>query len=203
MRNAMKHHQKALWFCLGVLLWTMSCAQKTAYEEPRVLKDSTTADGFYESDEVSQVNGTEEDVPLPVVSSGVASETLTEEVLPIEAVDGRLPDWQPVFFDFDQAQLTEVARRALTGYAELLQRDPRIRVLLEGHCDERGTESYNQALGERRAESVRRFLVNLGVSPQQLMTISYGEVRPLMTGSSEDAWRLNRRVEFRLQKTGP
>ena len=105
-------------------------------------------------------------------------------------------DWVPVFFEFDRADLTEDAKQALTKYASSLKTDPDVFVLLEGHCDSRGTEDYNMALGERRAQSVKRFLQQLGIPPDRLKTISYGELRPLLEGNNEASWSRNRRVSF-------
>lgn len=105
-------------------------------------------------------------------------------------------DWPPIFFDFDQDVLSESAKRELADHAEEFKRNPSLVVLLEGHCDTRGTEDYNLALGERRAQSVRRYLVQLGVSENRMRTISYGEMRPLETGENETAWARNRRVSF-------
>ncbi|MFP4390103.1 MAG: peptidoglycan-associated lipoprotein Pal, partial [Desulfococcaceae bacterium] len=104
-----------------------------------------------------------------------------------------------IYFGFDDATLTAEARRILRRKAEYLRRNPDLGLRIEGHCDERGTSEYNLALGDRRAESVKSFLVGLGISPNRLSTISYGEERPLDSASNEAAWALNRRAEFRLQ----
>ncbi len=105
-------------------------------------------------------------------------------------------DWPPIFFEFDQDVLSETAKRELADHAEEFKRNPSLVVLLEGHCDTRGTEDYNLALGERRAQSVRRYLVQLGVAENRMRTMSYGEMRPLETGENEAAWSRNRRVSF-------
>ena len=77
-----------------------------------------------------------------------------------------------------------------------LQQYSSIQILIEGHCDERNTREYNLALGERRANAVRDYLIFLGIAPQRIRTISYGEERPFADGSYEEAWRLNRRSHF-------
>jgi peptidoglycan-associated lipoprotein len=105
-------------------------------------------------------------------------------------------DWSPILFEFDQSSLTESARARLEEYAGILKSRPELSVLLEGHCDIRGTENYNLALGERRAQSVKRFLISLGVDNSQLRTISYGELRPIDRNNNETAWAKNRRVAF-------
>ena len=99
-------------------------------------------------------------------------------------------------FGFDRYDLTPTAREILSQNAELLLRHSRIKVQIEGHCDERGTIEYNLALGERRANSTRQYLVSLGVSPNRISTISYGEEMPLDPGHNEDAWSQNRRAHF-------
>lgn len=105
-------------------------------------------------------------------------------------------NWAPVLFEFDQASLTEGARKRLEDYARILRNHTDKTVLLEGHCDMRGTENYNLALGERRAQAVKRFFMSLGVDAAQLRTISYGELRPIDRANNEQAWARNRRVAF-------
>ena len=100
------------------------------------------------------------------------------------------------YFEFDSSELKPEAMRALDVHAKDLKAQGN-RVALEGHTDERGTREYNMALGERRAAAVQRYLVLQGVSPAQLELISYGEEKAAVTGSSEEAWAQNRRVELR------
>ncbi len=99
-----------------------------------------------------------------------------------------------VFFAFDSAALDEKARAVLDRQAEWLLRYPHITVTIEGHADERGTREYNLALGERRAQAVKDYLVAKGVAPDRILTISYGEERPVDPGHNEAAWALNRRA---------
>jgi peptidoglycan-associated lipoprotein len=100
------------------------------------------------------------------------------------------------YFDFDKALLKPESRAALLEHSAMLQSNPR-NVRLEGHADERGTREYNMALGERRAQAVKEFLVLQGVSPSLIEVISYGEERAAAYGSNDDAWGLNRRVELK------
>lgn len=99
------------------------------------------------------------------------------------------------YFDFDSSTLRDEARAALNAHAQRLKSSP-IYVRLEGHGDERGTREYNMALGERRANSVKEYLVLQGVNGEYLEVISYGEERPAAMGSDESSWGLNRRVEM-------
>ncbi len=99
-----------------------------------------------------------------------------------------------VFYDFDKYNLKPQARETLQRQAAWLKKYPSVTVTVEGHCDERGTREYNLALGERRANSAKNYLVALGVNPNRIKTISYGKERPAVTGSNEAAWAQNRRA---------
>jgi peptidoglycan-associated lipoprotein len=103
--------------------------------------------------------------------------------------------YDPVYFIFDSYALSDEALATLREYAPRMQSN-RKSLMIEGHCDERGTAEYNLALGEHRAQAVKTHLVRLGVDPQTLTTISYGEELPADTGHDESAWTRNRRVEF-------
>jgi len=104
--------------------------------------------------------------------------------------------FQTVRFDFNEASLTSGARQQLDSNAGCMESQQSLRVQLVGHADERGSTLYNLSLGQRRAESVRQYLVNMGISSARLATLSYGEERPEQGGQSESAWATNRRVEF-------
>ena len=101
-----------------------------------------------------------------------------------------------VYFDYDQSNLTAKSIQALKGVSELMNRNSKISLSIEGHADERGTREYNLALGQRRAESVANYLVANGINRNRLITKSYGEERPLSLGSNNTAWSKNRRVEI-------
>ena len=102
-----------------------------------------------------------------------------------------------VYFDYDQSNLTAKSIHALKGVSDLMKRNQKISISIEGHADERGTREYNLALGQRRAESVASYLIANGVSRNRLITKSYGEERPLSLGSNDTAWSKNRRVEIK------
>jgi peptidoglycan-associated lipoprotein len=102
------------------------------------------------------------------------------------------------YFDYDRAEIRGDMRDVLKANAEVLQRSNGTAVI-EGHADERGSEEYNLALGERRAEAVRKYLAALGVSTSQMRIVSYGEAKPASTGHDESAWQLNRRAEFSMR----
>jgi peptidoglycan-associated lipoprotein len=105
---------------------------------------------------------------------------------------------QPIFFDYDQYDLTAEAITILNETEKFLAKNPAVAVRIEGNCDERGTPEYNLALGERRATIARQYLVNLGISADRITTISYGEEAPLDAGHDEGAWAKNRRDDFRI-----
>jgi len=104
-----------------------------------------------------------------------------------------------VRFDFDKSELTEDGRRTSQVVADYMKRNPKAKLLVEGHCDERGTAEYNMALGERRATAVITYLVSLGVPKGSLSTVSFGKEKPLDPGHGEGAWAKNRRAHFVLR----
>ena len=124
---------------------------------------------------------------------------------PVERVDERLKEeaarvleTEPVYFDFDNADIKPEYRPLLQKKADWMKANPEARVRIEGHCDDRGTVEYNVALGEKRAIRVMNYLISLGVPARRLSTISYGEERPAVAGQDEESWEKNRRAEFRL-----
>ncbi len=106
-------------------------------------------------------------------------------------------DLGTVYFDYDSAALRSDATATLKKNAATMRGAAEAVVTLEGHCDERGSEEYNLALGERRAEAVRRYLVDLGIPTSRLRVVSFGEAKPAVMGHDESAWKWNRRVEAR------
>ena len=107
---------------------------------------------------------------------------------------------EDILFEFDSASLSAQAQEILRAKAAWLRENPRARVVIEGHCDERGTNEYNLALGDRRAFSSKAFLVDLGIADSRLTTISYGEERPVDASPTEDAWAKNRRAHFVIKE---
>ena len=105
----------------------------------------------------------------------------------------------PIYFDFDQAGVSPGMTEVLAANAEYLKSVPNAMVTIEGNSDERGTNEYNLALGERRAINSRQYLINLGIAADQMRTLSYGEERPLFEGRDEEAYGMNRRVDFIAQ----
>jgi len=103
---------------------------------------------------------------------------------------------KPIFFDFDQSFVRDDARPVMKANADYLKANPKIKVRIEGNCDERGTIEYNQALGQRRATAAKKYLSDLGISAKRISLISYGKEKPVCTQSTEDCWQQNRRAEL-------
>ena len=106
--------------------------------------------------------------------------------------------FEPVYFGYDSFQLAPEEVAKIERIADYLNRNSRTVLIIEGHCDERGSNEYNLSLGEQRALSVRTYLVNLGIAADRIQSRSFGEERPAVQGTGEDAWRMNRRGEFAL-----
>ena len=107
---------------------------------------------------------------------------------------------QDVFFDFDKAVIRDDGKKSLNENIQWLKANPAVQIRVEGHCDERGTNEYNLALGERRAKVVRDYLVAGGIDAKRISTVSYGEERPFVQGHDESAWKGNRRGHFVVVK---
>ncbi len=105
-----------------------------------------------------------------------------------------------IYFEYDRYDLRSDSKNVLTQKAAVMKQFPQLRVTIEGHCDERGTEEYNLALGERRARAAYDFLLNLGVSANQMEMVSFGKLHPAVEGSGEAVWAKNRRDEFKVSK---
>lgn len=137
---------------------------------------------------VEEVEPAEEVAPLEEIEEEPEEIIEVEEAEPIVLED--------IFFDYDKFNIKKEYKEVLTKNAELLLANPGATLVVEGHCDERGTSEYNLALGEKRAKAVVDFYVTYGVAADRLSMISYGEERPFMKGSNEKAWAMNRRAHM-------
>lgn len=143
--------------------------------------------------------------PPETSSSTGAEKTTGGEGLPEVDQDKLL--WSPatglqkVYFDYNSFALRPDAIKTLTENAEKIKQVPNVMIQIEGHCDERGTQEYNLALGEKRALAVRDYVIKLGISGDRMVTISYGKERPVAEGHDESAWKQNRRCEFNKATT--
>jgi peptidoglycan-associated lipoprotein len=120
------------------------------------------------------------------------------KVVEEQAAIEEFPD-EDVYFEFDKSSLLPETQDNLRAKAKWLMGHPDVSAIIEGHCDERGTNEYNMALGDRRAGSAKSFLVDIGVADSRLTTISYGEEKPVDPESNEEAWAKNRRVHFVIE----
>ena len=148
---------------------------------------------------VAKIEKGEPDAPekvLAVKKKIAPKEAVTIIAAPVEEVAVPIEELGIVYFDYDKSNIKPEFTRIIQSNFEWLINNPDIRVQLEGHCDERGTNEYNLALGERRARSVLNYLLRLGASPEQFSIVSFGEERPVALGQNETAWQKNRRVEF-------
>lgn len=187
--------RKKLWINMLLLLiipgflFTVSCAKKT------VTADTDVTQPIEDKDLKAKEAAEKARQEALAKQRALEEERLKEEAARIEAARNEFL-MEDIYFDFDSFTILPEAQSILSSKAEWLQSNPDISVTIEGHCDERGTIEYNLALGDRRAQSAKDFLINLGIAESRLNPISYGEERPLDPASSEDAWAKNRRAHF-------
>jgi len=207
--------RKTLWICIALLmivpglLFTASCAKKVVQSEPEAEEEvmaeepEVTDADLAAQEQAAQEEAArqwemqaEEDLRQAQMAEQAAKD---EEMERAKMAAMQMFMNEDVYFDFDSSALTSVARDVLSRKAEYLRMNPEASIIIEGHCDERGTSAYNIALGDRRAESAKAFLIDLGIEASQLSTISYGEERPVDAGKNEEAWAKNRRAHFVIE----
>ena len=174
-----------LLLCLGAIL--IGCPKKTVVrEEPSVKKEEGVAKREAErTKEMKPEGGREFEKSLVAKKEpGIEGEVFESKFL------------KDIHFEFDKYNIRPGDAEILNRNAALLKKYPKVKIQIEGHCDERGTIEYNLALGERRANSTKKYLLSLGIPGERISTISYGEERPLDPGHNEEAWAKNRRAHF-------
>lgn len=189
----------AMLLVIPAMLFTASCAKQAVSTEPS-MTDAAAAEAARQAElEKQQAMEREQQLEEERLAAERA-EQLKAEAMEREMMmaKNRFLN-ENIYFDFDNANLDYQAQELLKQKAMWLRDNPDGNVVIEGHCDERGTNAYNLALGERRAESAKAFLVDLGISADRLTTISYGEEKPVSMGSDEEAWAKNRRAAFVLE----
>jgi peptidoglycan-associated lipoprotein len=134
------------------------------------------------------------ETPAPVAPVTVVVDTLPAYRERIQIRIGNT--FRTIYFAFDQASLSDEGKATADGIGQLMKDAPEITVRIEGHADERGTNEYNLALGERRAQAVQQYLVSYGVEVSRISVLSYGEEKPAVEGGDESSWSKNRRAEF-------
>jgi peptidoglycan-associated lipoprotein len=180
-------------FVAGLFL-TASCAKKTVVSDASTIEDQTKT----ASEEATEA---EAEAARKAEQERIRQQELQEEAARKEAeVQARARFLNHhIHFAFDSAELTDTAKALLREKADWLKANPEKRIVIEGHCDERGTTEYNLALGERRAVAAKQYLEDLGISASRMTTVSYGEERPLDPAQNEAAYSMNRRAQFVLK----
>ncbi len=173
------------------LLTMVSCAKKQVVSEPAQVEDQTQATQTGETDAERQARLEAERIK----AQQLEEQRERERQAKLAAEKARFLN-ENILFDYDSAELSSEAKALLREKAEWMQSNSSVAVMIQGHCDERGTTVYNLALGEKRATAARNYLVDLGVAANRLGTVSYGEEKPLDPGHTEDAYSKNRRAQF-------
>jgi peptidoglycan-associated lipoprotein len=181
----------ALLLVMPGLLLTAACGTKKVQPDDSMVTGQEDADAARRAEEERKQRLAEEE--------RLREEALKEEALKKERMAKSAFGNDDVYFEYDSAALTADAQALLKVKAEWMKANSGTRAVIEGHCDERGSNEYNLALGDRRAERAKTFLVTLGISPSRLTTVSYGEERPVDSGKSEAAYAKNRRAHFVLK----
>jgi peptidoglycan-associated lipoprotein len=191
----------------SLVLFGAGCAKKNVFppNANKVSHESNMAGGKDINYPPAENNGfSEENLPV----EGTLDDTSTADQAGMaSAADQQSDEYKrthgrssadlfPIYFDFDQAGIRPAMTEILVRNAEHLKTIPGVMVVIEGNSDERGTNEYNLALGERRAINTRQYLINLGIAADRMRTLSYGEERPLFLGQDEEAYSMNRRVDF-------
>jgi peptidoglycan-associated lipoprotein len=177
--------------CLGIVL--SGCTQKAVVKEEPSAKGAELSQAGKDAKEAERIR--EEEMKKEFEKSLVAKKTPGIEGTVLESK--MLKD---IHFDFDRYNIRVEEAQILKENFALMKKYPGMKFQIEGHCDERGTGEYNLALGERRANSAKKYLISLGIEPGRISTISYGEERPFDQGHHEDAWTKNRRAHFVILK---
>jgi peptidoglycan-associated lipoprotein len=176
-------------------MFATSCAKKQVVSEPAVTAEEEDAEARRLAAERERQEALEKQ---RLREEGLAEEAKARMQREARAARESFLN-ELIHFEFDKSRLLPEAKAILRVKAEWLKANPEARAIIEGHCDERGTNEYNLALGDRRAQSAKTYLVDLGIAPERLTCISYGEERPLDPGHNEAAWAKNRRDQFVLE----
>jgi peptidoglycan-associated lipoprotein len=181
-----------------VLLLVLACAKKKIVTDP----DPSRTYATEAQDQTDDVAGRDDRGQQTGIGEASLAETSRADQLSPGGQSDEIKAFEneDIHFEFDSAQLTVQAQEILRVKARYLQENPGISVTIEGHCDDRGTNEYNLALGERRALSAQAYLITLGVDEPRMNTVSYGEESPLVPGTSEEARTKNRRAHFVVKK---
>lgn len=199
--------KKGIWMYLSMsilvagLLFTISCGKKTVLSDDTQIQNQAAIEAEKKVREEAERKAREE-AEAKIIAEQKLQEQLEAEKAAKEAKIRELRarfENMDVYFEYDSSELRPEARTVLKEKAAWLKENYSSSVSIEGHCDERGTTEYNLALGERRANAAKTYLINLGISASRLNTISYGEEKPVDSGKNESAYQKNRRAHFVIE----
>ena len=179
-------------FSLSIALILMGCPKKTVMKEEPSVKKEESAAAKAEAERIAKER--EAKLSEEAAKKEFEKGMVAKKEPGIEGVVFESSLLKDIHFDFDKYDIRPGDVSILKENSEILKKYPKVKIQIEGHCDERGTNEYNLALGERRANSTKNYLISLGVSPERISTISYGEEKQLDPGHSEEAWAKNRRA---------
>ena len=179
-----------------LLVLGVSCAKKTVTMEAEPMEEERAVESAAAQQEAEDAAAARE---ARLAKMSEAERQREEAAMMAEEARMRAFVDEHVHFDFDKYDLKPKAMMILDEKAAYLREHPEVRVLIEGHCDERGTNEYNLALGDRRANSAKNYLVRSGVAESRITTISYGEEQPLCMEHAESCWWRNRRAQFQVR----
>lgn len=209
--------RKNSWMCFALLLvistflfnMSCSCGKKAVISEPSLIQGSDNEVARLAAEKAQQ-EALAKEAELArrraIEEQRLQEQRLQQEQLAQEEAARReimsarsLFENEDIHFEFDKSTLMQSEQEILRRKSEWMRNNADVKVIIEGHCDERGTNEYNLALGDRRSESAKAFLVDLGIPASRLMTVSYGEERPIDPAHNEEAWAKNRRANFTVE----
>jgi len=168
---------------------------ETSEPKPEAVSPESTAD-LEKEKKLREENLREESLREKALRDKAAQEEAARKEAAAREAASKSAKLESIYFDFDEGSIREDQKDIMLKNSEWLKANPKVKVKLEGHCDERGTAEYNLALGQKRAEAAKIFLEGLGIAKQRISAVSYGKERPLDPGHDEAAWAKNRRVDF-------
>jgi peptidoglycan-associated lipoprotein len=176
-------------FTFGMTIFT-GCAEKKSVVTKDTIQETSPA-------QTTETSKPSDATDLKTINP---NDTKKEQSVRVETIATAESSVRDINFDFDSSMIRPDARDILQVNADFLLKNRPSAIVVEGHCDENGTDEYNMALGQRRAQETKKYIVNLGIKESIITTISYGEERPLDPGNTEDAWAKNRRAHFLITR---
>lgn len=189
----MKNNVARLLLALSCLMFVAGgCAKNEIVKKDEPITPGSTSSKAVKTEPIK----TESPSTQQIRQSSIEERTAHDALEPIPSAGELKAGMENIYFDFDAFVLSQNARKILLRHADIMKKDPDIVVQIEGHCDERGSDEYNLALGEKRAKAALQYLLTMGIPPKRLSVISYGKEKPVSVGHDEASWARNRRDEF-------